>query len=179
MTNDEDYWKHAYQHAWKTADEKVDGIIELIKQSTKKDAKKVGFGADSTEFISGSASQHGFKKGDADLQVVGTNIFLEVTGPNIPTVPATSPLWVRPDKLQNACADGAKETWVIHVLPTSKEPLIRVIQCNAELCKRYAAKEFAVDNPMIRGRRETYVSIPAADKCVLPIKSLLDRIAGF
>src|SRR5262245_11820859 len=123
---DKNYWKDGYQHLWKTADEKVNGIIKIIKEQTGKNTTKVGFGADTTDLIDGSAADHGHEKGDADLHVVGTKIVLEVTGPNVP-VSTTAPLWVRPDKIKTACGAMDKETWIVHVTPgKTGKPFIRV-----------------------------------------------------
>jgi hypothetical protein len=175
---DKNYWKEGYQHLWKTADEKVDGIIKLIKEQTGKETKKVGFGADTTDFIDGSAADHGHEKGDADLQVVGTDIVLEVTGPNVP-VRTTEPLWIRPDKMRAACSGTGKETWIVHVTPSrTGEPLIRVIHCDEVLCRRFKENKLSICHPHFRGKTETYVELPADDSCVRPLADLLARIAG-
>ena len=183
--NDANYWKDpknesAYgEKDWRNADAKVNLVMEIIRQATGKVCGKVGFGATSTEFIDGTAASHGYKKGGADLQVEETNIFIEVTGPNVNWVSKDAALWVRPDKLQTACDDSENITWIVHVLPTKDLPVIRVIQCSKELCERFRSGGFKIDEPRIKGRIERYVSFPANDKCVQDFSVLIDEIKKF
>jgi hypothetical protein len=106
----------------------------------------------------------------------GSRTYLEVTGPHV-KVNVNSPLWIRPDKLKVACQETGTETWIVHVTPTDKMPLLRVIRCDAQLCERFKRGEFPIDHPRIRGREETYVSIPANDLSVKPIQDLYDALA--
>jgi hypothetical protein len=111
------------------------------------------------------------------LLIVGTDIVLEVTGPNVP-VHTTKPLWVRPDKMKTACRRTVKETWIVHVTPSGTgEPLIRVIHCDEALCRRFKENKLSICRPHFRGKTETYVELPAGDSCVRPLTALLERIA--
>jgi hypothetical protein len=79
--SDPDFWKHQYQHAWAKASQREKTIKARIFTESGKQVEFVGLGAGSAAFLSGTAASQGYQKGDADLYVVGTNIFLEVTGP--------------------------------------------------------------------------------------------------
>lgn len=148
-------------------------IAELV---AKYQVEIVGFGAGSNAFLSGTAASHGHVKGDADLIVEGTNISLEVTGPLKP-VAVDAPLWLRPDKIQNAKAKlGTNDTWVIHCIESKT---IRVFRLDSPFIKRYERGVFPVVFPTIRGVRETYVAIPHDDPCVREFDVLVAEIKNW
>lgn len=171
---DFDYWKKQYQDTWGQSSEREMKIAAQLSQATGKEIKPVGLGAGSEKFLGGSAAQQGYKKGDADLNVVGTNIFLEVTGPLVKFVGEGDPLWVRPDKVQNAKQNAAHETWVVHHLP--KNGLIRVVLLDEEFWNSLDAGHFRIVTPRIRGAQERYHEIPAAHPCVKPYDALVERL---
>ena len=124
---DFDYWKKQYKETWGQSSQRETAIATYLEQSSSTEIEPVGLGAGSADFLPGSASEHGHAKGDADLVVVGTNIYLEVTGPLVPSVDQHQDLWIRPDKVANAKKNrSSHETWVVHHLP--KNNLIRVVR---------------------------------------------------
>lgn len=98
----ENYWKDRYQGTWDRSAQREAKLAEYLEQKTGLQIESSGLGAQSTEYIPGSAAKNGFEKGDADLHVVGTNVYIEVTGPLEKNVGPERPLWFRPDKIKNA-----------------------------------------------------------------------------
>jgi hypothetical protein len=173
--SDPDYWKRLYQEAWEKSDQREREIIRRIKDEAGKAAVPTGLGAGSTEFLAGTAESQGYEKGGADLHVVGTNVYLEVTGPQTSSVGHDAPLWVRPDKAKNAF-DHRKEheTWVVHWL--EKDGTLRVIHMDDEFFANVRDRTFPIVEPRIRGAKERYIEIPASDGCVRPWSDLIERL---
>lgn len=172
---DFDYWKKQYKDTWGRSSQRETTIAEYLAQASGASIEPVGLGAGSTEFISGAATAHGHAKGDADLVVVGTNIYLEVTGPLVPSIDRQQDLWVRPDKVANAKQNvSSHETWVVHHLP--KDDLIRVMPLDAGFWKALDADEFPIVTRRIRGVPERYHAIPAMHRCVKACSVLVERL---
>ncbi len=157
---DNNFWKERYKDSWDKAARKEKMVIEQIEGRTGKKVEIFGLGAGSTEYLSGSASDHNSTKGDADLYIRDADTFIEVTGPNIPVNPSDA-LWIRPDKIQNALAKMEKGIgkghFVIHIIEVkgSSRIMIRVIPISPDL------NDYPTINPRIRGTVETYKEIPA------------------
>jgi hypothetical protein len=171
MPQDADYWKRLYQQSWAMADQRERAIIERIQREAGKIAIFVGLGAGSADFLSGTAASQGFEKGGADLQVVDTNTYLEVTGPQVKSVTRDKPLWLRPDKIDNARAHPEHDTWVVHWL--ERDGTLRVIHLDQEFFQSYDKKELPIVTPRIRGAVERYVEIPAQHRYVQPWAALI------
>ncbi|MCC5828950.1 MAG: hypothetical protein JJU36_05835 [Phycisphaeraceae bacterium] len=172
---DYDYWKKQYQDSWGKSSERETEIAAQLSQATGREIRTVGLGAGSAEFLTGSAAQQGHTKGDADLNVVGTNIYLEVTGPLVTSVVESAPLWIRPDKVQNARQKApAQETWVVHHLP--RNGLVRVVHLSGEFFAALDAGEFPIVTPRIRGVTERYHEIAAGHRCVKAYDALIERL---
>ena len=173
--SDPDFWKQQYQHAWAKASEREKTIKARILNESGKQVELVGLGAGSTDFLSGTAASQGYQKGDADLYVVGTNIFLEVTGPQSKVVRLEDPLWVRPDKVTSARTHlPSHETWVVHWL--ERDGSLRVIPLNEAFFDLLDRNVFSIVHPVIRGVRETYLAIPASHFCVKSWDALIARL---
>ena len=166
---DNNYWKNAYQNTCDQSSEREKFMVDWIKKNTGLKAEVIGLGAGTSDFIDGSATQNGHEKGDADLHIVDTNIYIEVTGPLTKSVPVYSPLWFRPDKFENAIRNRAKghDTFFAHHCPSGD--LWRIIHVDDNLVQRYQRGAFRVVTPRIRGRQETYVEIPSNDKSIQPL----------
>ncbi len=173
---DNNYWKNAYKDTWDASAKREEFMIDWIRNNTGLEAVPIGLGAGSDEFIEGSAAENGLDKGDADLHIVNTNIYVEVTGPLSDKVSVYSPLWFRPDKFNNAVRNARKghDTFFAHHCPS--KDLWRVIHIDNELIQRLFNQEFNIVHPIIRGRQETYVEIPANDQCVRQIDFLRQYI---
>lgn len=172
---DQDFWKKAYQKEWGEASKRENRMIKMIQDKTGLEAEPYGLGAGSTEFLHGSAASNGSKKGDADLHIKDTNIYIEVTGPLVDSVPTSAPLWFRPDKIENAISSLKEhDTYLVHHCPS--EDCWRFVHVDSELKDRYENKEFPINPHSIRGNTETYAEIPANDPCVKPISELFDHL---
>lgn len=170
------YWKDAYKNTWIEAANREKKFVEMVKNETGLTAIPYGLGATSTEYISGSAKSNGTEKGDADLWVEGTNVYIEVTGPQTKKVKITEPLWIRPDKIENAINNMSNNhnTFIAHNCPS--EDLWRVIHIDKEFIKRYQAEDFPIISTTIRGREEHYVEIKYNDACVRKIEYLIEYL---
>lgn len=171
MTQDADYWKRLYQQSWEKADQRERAIIERIGKEAGKTVTLVGLGAGSSEFLSGTAASQGYEKGGADLQVLKTNVYLEVTGPQTRSITADKPLWVRPDKIENAKEHADHDTWLIHWL--ERDGTLRVIHFDSKFFQLYERRTFPIVRPNIRGTIETYVEISAQHSVVQPWTTLI------
>lgn len=170
----ENYWKEKYKPFWGIAAKKEDKIKLIIEKECNCTCQYSGLGAGSTEYLPGSAESRGYERGGSDLKVMGTNIFVEVTGPNVDYVGKEAPLWIRPDKVQNAIDNPKNDVWVVHVL--QKDFFIRVIHIDNKFKNALLNNQFKIDSPVIRGARESYISIPANWKYITNIESLCSSI---
>ncbi|MEO4007300.1 hypothetical protein [Flavobacterium sp. CAU 1735] len=172
---DSNYWKDRYKDSWDKAAQKEKMVIELIEAHTGKKVELYGLGAGTTDYITGSAQQNNSAKGDADLYLKDSEIFLEVTGPNIKVLPQDS-FWIRPDKISNALTkieNGiSKGTYVIHIIERKdvQDTLIRVIPITHELT------QFPTIKPTIHGTIETYIEIPSNYQGAMSIKDFIELI---
>ena len=158
--HNENFWKDIYQNTWGAASDTEEQMAAIIYENTGHPVTGYGLGAGSTEYIEGSAEANGHKKGDADLHVEGTNIYIEVTGPLSKFVDRNADLWFRPDKIENAIMNlGSHDTFLAHYLP--KEDLWRIIHIDDEFIARYRKGEFPTYTEIIRGQTETYTHVPS------------------
>lgn len=175
----EDFWKNAYKEMWGNSSIREEKLAEFIKQATGYIAAPYGLGAGSDNFFHGSAAKNGYEKGDADYQVVDTNIFLEITGPLSDLVGEEAPLWFRPDKIQNAMKNinNNHDTFLVHNCP--KGNIWRVIHVNDTFLRDVRNGKYSIVHPNIRGNSETYYEIPASDNCICDISVLVDYIKNY
>lgn len=177
---DEDYWKNNYVEKWDEASEREKIFRKIIEENTKLKLEPVGLGAESNEFIHGSAEKNQNEKGAADYHAIGTNIYFEVTGPLSPTVPAGSPLWFRPDKIANAEKHlddhdtflinnfkMANRWYVIHFTKEFDEYLKKSSSDGTD-CKLISKR--------IRGNLEKYIEIKSNNPYVTDLNSLIDYL---
>jgi hypothetical protein len=97
---------------------------------------------------------------------------IEVTGTNSNKVDEKSPLWIRPDKIENALKSSEKDVWIVHVL--DRFDLIRCIHLKKEICEILLNRNRSIKK--IRGSSETYIEILANEDIVKPIDELLNYI---
>lgn len=173
MAVDPDFWKRAYSSQWDRSSRRERELAEKIQENVQCTIDYNGLGAGSSEFIHGTAEENGSEKGDPDLHVRGTNIYVEVTGPLRSNVSSDKPLWVRPDKIDNAERQiGEHETFIAHNCPS--ENLWRIIHIDEIFAER--RHEFAIVHPRIQGRREEYIEIDPHDSCIREIEYLYSFI---
>lgn len=172
-----DYWKNKYHPTWGVSGRREDTIAERISRLTGHTVKAVGFGAGSEDFLSGTAKSHGHEKGEADLSVDGTNIVIEVTGPNVP-VKLTDALWIRPDKIATAKAHMQdRETWIAHC--SADNSTVRVIRIDIDFIDCYESGVYKTNRHRTSRGIETMVDVPAGDKCVRNFDVLVERIKSW
>lgn len=174
---DENYWKRAYSQTWGLAAAREKALAEFVKDETGLEVVSCGLGTGTDAFIDGSAARNGFTKGDADLSIPAHNVFIEVTGPLSDRVQVASPLWIRPDKIENAISNIANghKTFIVHHCPSAN--LWRVIAINDSFVDMYRFKnEFPLVFPTIRGNVEKYVSIDARHRCIHPIEYMINYL---
>ncbi len=163
----ENYWKERYKHTWKKSNQRERAVIRRIREEAGRLVVAAGLGAGSAEYLSGSAASRGYERGGADLRVGDTSVYLEVTGPQTTGVLRSAPLWVRPDKIENARRHyPERETWVVHWL--QRGDTLRVIKLDQDFFDELDLRVFRTVTPMIRGTRERYCEIPANHPCVKP-----------
>jgi hypothetical protein len=173
--SDSNYWKDKYSQYWKESSKRENLVKEIIEKETREQVIHKGLGAGTTKYINGSAAKQGLKKGEADLLIPDKKIAVEVTGPTTTAVRGSSPLWVRPDKIDNASSKHPEiETWVAHFLP--REDIIRAIKFDDTFYDKYENGKFEIVTPYINGAREKYVAIPANDESVTSFDELIERI---
>lgn len=176
--NRSNFWKDRYQHKWSKSAEREEKIRIKIANETKRKVIPIGLGAESREYLPGSAASQGFEKGGADFAIADTNIHLEITGPLVDSVGVEKDLWIRPDKILSARNHTSEfETWIIHHLP--KNDLIRVICLNANFFDAFDRGDFPLVNPTIGGTTETYHSISPNHEVVRPYQYLIHRIRSY
>lgn len=170
---DDNFWKNAYSNTWDQAATRESRLIKYIQEITGLIAEPYGLGATTTNYISGSAKSNGAEKGDADLSVKNTNVYIEVTGPLSPSVGILNPIWIRPDKVNNAIRNmrNGHDTFIAHNCPSMD--LWRIIHIDEDFAKRFRAYQFPVVTPTIRGNRERYIQIEVDDSCVRDISYLM------
>lgn len=175
MTNDPNFWKNKYKQTWSQSEERENMIVLRILNETGKKSEFVGLGAGLDTYLSGTAESQGHTKGQSDIHILETNIYIEVTGPLVNTVKEDAPLWVRPDKVKSANTKFPTcETWIVHHL--SFNNLIRVVSLDNKFFNRFINNDFLIIHPRIRGEVETYIEILANDECVQPWHVLINRL---
>ncbi|MBR1382669.1 MAG: hypothetical protein IJ555_02470, partial [Ruminococcus sp.] len=135
-----------------------------------------GLGAGEDGYIFGSAKANGHAKGDADLHIKGTDIYIEVTGPLNGNVPEAAPLWLRPDKIDNAIAglENGHDTFFAHYTPSARK--WRIIHADNSFIDRYRSGIFKLITPKIRGRVERYIEISSSDSCITDLDYLINYL---
>jgi hypothetical protein len=172
--SDPNFWKNNYKEFWGIAASKEEKVRKLIEHEGNCTCSFAGLGAGKTGYLAGSAKSQGFEKGGSDLHANDTDIYIEVTGPNIDSVKADADLWVRPDKIAYAIAHPKNDHWVVHAL--MREFYLRTIHLGDEFKEDYKKGKFKIVHPWIRGVEETYISIPAKSEHVQDIQVLFKAI---
>lgn len=178
MVMDRNYWKEAYKDLWSQTSKKEESIRSIIEHETGYTVMSIGLGAGSADFLSGSATDHGKEKGDADLYVVDADAYVEVTGPNI-SVDMQASLWVRPDKVRNSfdkmTAGKGRLHVIVHVASVKPDghQVIRVILLGPEFAKGLYTGAIKEITPVIRGRQERYYDVPVDHECIVSFSEFL------
>ena len=141
------HWKRQYQSTWPQEQIRLQHVTSLVQRlDSRVTVERVGFGADTTDFI----AAHPETKGDPDLRVDvradgRTVLWIEVTGTDSMR---GADYWVRPDKLA-ATARYAEPVWVaLHY----RRPVERTVFLLPDRERVYAATDIP-----IRGSVERYV----------------------
>ena len=95
-------FKNKYSNKWGVSTQRENVVKTIIENYTGLKVNFKGLGAGSTEFYAGTAEENGKEKSAPDLQIEGTNIFIEVTGSFSKKTNDGDDIWIRPDKLNYA-----------------------------------------------------------------------------
>lgn len=160
-----DYYKGSYQHLWKRHGQKVNALVDEIKERFPQVSLKKGLGADSSQWIDIPPDT----KNEPDIEVwwkFKHLISIEVTGSDAVMVPPNN-IWIRPGKLtiaEKALHEGVNYLFLV-VYPNNSLTLTVPI---------IAAYKWNIVSMLIRGRAESYIEIP--HERALPRSDLLKRI---
>jgi hypothetical protein len=169
----EDFWKSRYRQFWAETAAKEEQVKVMIETVCGVQVEYAGLGAGSSEYIASNAASKGLPKGAADLHVLGTDIYVEVTGSNTEKTDRYDDLWIRPDKIEAARTSKGNH-WVVHLLKKNHEA--RIIHVDRDFIETYDAGLFKVEQHSIRGTVEKFVAVPARSPWVENISVLLDLI---
>jgi hypothetical protein len=175
---DPNFWKDEYEDAWKDGNRRENLVTNILKDNGI-EVVEFGFAAGSEEYKEGRPEEYGYEQGDPDLRVEQTDQYIEVTGTDLSIEPR-APIWVRPDKIENARDHADRDEWVVHVLEEHK--LFRAIHLTEDVIE-YLLKETAERRiyPYINGNEEEYVAIsPFESELVEPIEAMINYLtSGF
>lgn len=174
---DYNYWKNKYQSLWKDANKREEIVKKVIEEETGLCLEYYGLGAGDEAYLDGSASVNKSEKGEPDLHIINTNIFIEVTGSFSKITKAGDPLWFRPDKLNYAYTHRdthdaflvnnffyADRWYVIHL----SDDFWQDVKTNK--------KDYQKISPTIRGTKEQYVQINGDNPYIQDFTSLLQYL---
>jgi len=105
--------KEAFKGTWDLSAKKEAFVKNNIERHAGVKVLDVGFGAGSTKYIAGSSGSHGHEKAAPDLQIEGTNIVIEVTGP-LEAIDLDRDLLINLSKVKYAMEHPELEYWVAH-----------------------------------------------------------------
>lgn len=162
------HWKHAYgKDAWDKEKVRLNNVKDLIERLDNRVLVEiVGFGADTSDFISG----HPDESGKPDLEVKRRDndqvIFLiEVTGTE--SMRGTT-YWVRPDKLKYVKNHPTEDVWlVLHYL----NPIEKFV-----FIKPNPQRDYKVSRKEIRGSTELYVEFSDSDSEVVSTNEFKNKL---
>lgn len=165
-------WKSQYgEAAWKKEGVRLDKVKALIDGiDPRAEARVVGFGAGSTEFI----AEHPEEAGRPDIEVVLTGrqhvalLSVEVTGTE---QMRGATYWVRPDKLAYIQAHPDQDVWLIlhYAEPEERFVFIRPTSKKAH---------YPIVDKVIRGATEHYVEFTDASPEVVSYETFRDNLLG-
>lgn len=176
---DKNYWKNAYKDLWDASSKKEATFKKFIEAETGLILMPYGLGAESNEYIAGSAKENDNELGTPDYAVENTNIFIEITGPLSEKVKPQCGLWVRPDKLKYARkhCDENDEFFALF-FPSTQEWL--AIHADKvffdDMDHKRNINDYFDKNPIIRGKRESYVEISYHNPFVKDLDYLVDYL---
>ena len=107
------HMKEAFKGTWELSAQKEAFVKSQIERFTDLKVVEQGFGAGSTDYIEGASGDHGYEKAAPDLQVLGTNVCIEVTGPLRP-IRVQDDLLINVSKIKYAFEHPEREYWVAH-----------------------------------------------------------------
>jgi len=176
---DFNYWKRKYAEQWKDANKREEIVKNIIEEETGLEIEYYGIGAGEDTFISGSAEHNNSVKGEPDLHVINTSIFIEVTGSFSKNTKDGDPLWFRPDKLRYAY-DHRKETdefLVNNFLYADKWYVIHLVdEFWDDIKSKYDTTDYKNVKPIINGGQEEYIAINGNNPFIKDFNSLLDYL---
>lgn len=180
MCKDYNYWKNKYSFLWENSASREEMVKTIIEKETGMEVEYFGTGAGTTDFIDGKSKE----KGNPDLHVKGTDIYIEVTGPFSDRVRAGSPLWFRPDKLNYAythrfetnefLVNNFKNAGIWYVIHFDDDTIAYSEQAMIN------KDDYKLVQPNIRGTKEKYREVNSNTKYVSDdLQTLIDYIISY
>lgn len=169
-------FKQSYQPIWAKSNHRELLVKQYLEEATPCSIEEgPGIGVGSLDLLPGVAEDYGKERSGADWHVVGTPIYVEVTGPLKP-IAINRPLWIRPDKINTARFHKDRITWCVHCSHDNR--LLRAICLNKTFFGEMSRGAFTLVEPRIRGNVERYCEIHADSLVVRPISALVEAIKG-
>ena len=166
-----DHFKKKYMSSWEFSVKKESFVKVMIEELCGRQCLFEGLGTHSNRFIPGSAEQNGYMKGAPDIKIQGTNISIEVTGPNKLGMDIADDLWILPSKICNALMAVDRDSWLCHLLPfdfSGTNFFVRFIHLSGKpFLDSLENNEFVQFGRMINGSVECFFAIPANHDCIL------------
>ena len=180
MARDSNYWKNKYSFLWKDSANRENMFKEIIEKETGLALEPYGIGAGTDKFITGSAKQNNSEKGAPDFHVVGTMIYLEVTGSFSSKTQKGDPLWFRRDKLNFAYANRfTHNEFLINHFASINEWF--VIHLDDEtfsyaISSKKNGNDFQYIKPKIRNAEEEYIEVKSDSSYVGDLSDLIEYL---
>ena len=152
--------KEAFKDTWHLSEKKEQFVIESIKSIARVPVRAVGFGAGQSGYIEGASGDHGFEKAAPDLEIPGSNIRIEVSGPLRQMSPRDD-LFLNVSKVQYALEHPELEYWFAHVNGvTQNRQSVRMIRVGEQFRQGMDRGEILRVGLSTRGVNETFWSVP-------------------
>lgn len=169
-------FKDAFDGTWSASSKKERFVKETLERWTGKTIIDDGFGAGQDERIEGSSSSHGFEVSAPDLQVLGTDVCIEVTGPLNP-INVRKELLVNVSKVKYAFEHPEREYWVAHVNGvTDKRRDVRMIRVGKQFHDAVTRGEIVREQFIARGVTNFFHAIPVDHPVVITFDRFINYI---
>lgn len=153
-------FKEAFKGTWAASAKKEGFVKNQIERFTDLTVLEKGFGAGETGYIEGASGEHGFDKAAPDLEIKGTNIVIEVTGP-LRAIQMGSSLLINITKVQYALDHPEKEYWMGWLNGVvSRRSQTRFVRIGKKFREGIVAGVIIREQFETRGMQQFFFSIP-------------------
>lgn len=167
--------KEAFKGTWELSAKKEKFVKGCILQFTTYVVIDEGFGAGSTGYIEGASGDHGYEKAAPDLQLQGTNLCIEVTGP-LRAIRRGEDLLINVSKVQYAFNHPEREYWVAWSNGyTENRKGVLMIRVGEQFRQAISRGEIMREQFESRGVMQFFHAVPADHSVVITF----DRFLGY